>query len=404
MDARQWMLSLVPQGVAVGLSNLLIVLFLATSLHGNVLQVGLLAGSTSLVLMPSMMFWGWATDRVRRFRPFLVLSFIATGTVLLLIPTAHSATELFILAIVKSVAYAASMPSRQILMAESESHTSWRGGFARLQFLESAGETIGLGIGFASSSVLGLETQFVLCAALFFTSALVAAVWVRDPVLIIERRLVGIERFANTLVSASVLVANAHVYARHTTAGSIRRIFKPTLGFFMVGVFCFSLGAAALFSPLPVYFLRFYSASSVFLLFFANDLGNTLGYLLVGGIAERARRSLLLAAALRMLMIPALLLVGGRAGFTADFAVLAVMGGVWALFDVASTCMFLELARSGRVGLYGAFAGLGTAAGGLLGGVISMSYGFGVTFAVCSLAYAVALATFVLQFKGTSRA
>ena len=311
--------------------------------------------------------------------------------------------ELFVLAVVKSVAYAASMPSRQILMAESESHTSWRSGYARLQFVESAGETIGLGIGFASSSVLGLETQFVLCGALFFASALVAAAWVRDPVLLIERRLVGIERFANTLVSASVLVANAHAYAGRTTPGSIRRIFKPNLRFFMVGVFCFSLGAAALFSPLPVYFLRFYPASSVFLLFFANDLGNTLGYPLVGGMAERARPSLLLSAALRMLMIPVLLLAGGQVGFTADFALLAVMGGVWALYDVASTCMFLEVARSGQVGLYGAFAGLGAAAGSLLGGAISLSYGFGVTFAGCSLAYAVALAMFALQFRGARR-
>src|SRR5450759_5336493 len=108
------MFSLVPQGVAVGLSNLLIVLFLVTSLKGNVFQVGLLAGVTSLALMPSMMFWGWVTDRVRRFRPFLIFSFIATGIVLLLIPTVHNVPELFILAIVKSVAYAASMPSRQI--------------------------------------------------------------------------------------------------------------------------------------------------------------------------------------------------------------------------------------------------------------------------------------------------
>ena len=398
------MFSLVPQGVAVGLSNLLIVLFLATSLKGDVLQVGLLAGVMSLVLMPSMMFWGWATDRVGRFRPFLVFSFVATGVVLLLIPTVHSVAELFVLAVLKSVAYAASMPSRQILMAESESHASWRSGFARLQFVEGAGETIGLGIGFASSSALGLGTQFVLCGALFFTSALITAVWVRDPILIIERRLVGIERFANTLVSASAMVANADVYARYATPGSIRTIFKPTLGYFMVGVFCFSLGASALFSPLPVYFLRSYSASSVFLLFFANDLGNTLGYALVGGIAERSRRSLLMSSALRMLMIPALLVAGGQVGFMADFAVLAVMGGVWALYDVASTCMFLELARSGRVGLYGALAGLGAAAGSLLGGAVSMSYGFWVTFAICSLVYAVALAMFALQFRGTGRA
>ncbi|HUI00041.1 MAG TPA: MFS transporter [Nitrososphaerales archaeon] len=395
------MLSLIPQGFAVGLSNLLVILFLASSLKGSVLEVGLLACTTSLVLMPSMVFWGWMADRARMYRPFLIFSFVATGAVLLLVPMVHSVLELFAVAVVKSVAYAASMPSRQILMAESESHASWRSGFARLQFLECLGETAGLGIGFVSSSALGFEGQFFLCGGLFFASALAVAGWVRDPVLVIERRLVGIERFADTLVTASTLVANAHAFPGYTTPGSIRRIFKPTLGFFMFGVFCFSLGAAALSSPLPVYFLRFYPASSVFLLFFANNLGNTVGYLLVGGIAERPRRSLLMAAALRMATIPALFLVGGgQVGFTAGFGLLAVMGGVWALFDVASTCMFLELARSGRVGLYGAFAGFGSAAGALLGGAVSMSYGFAVTFATCSLVYAVALAMFAMQFRG----
>jgi len=125
-----------------------------------------------------------------------------------------------------------------------------------------------------------------------------------------------------------------------------------------------------------------------------------MGYLLVGGVARRAKQSLLLAAGLRMLMIPALLVGGGQVGFLSAFAVLAVMGGIWALYDVASTCMFLELARSGRVGLYGAFAGLGSAAGSLLGGAISMSHGFTVTFAACSLVYAVALGMFALQFRG----
>ncbi len=383
----------------MSLSNLLLVLFLVTHLKGNVLEVGLLAGITSFSLMPSMMLWGWATDRLGRCRPFLILSFVGIGAVFLLIPAVQNVYELFILAIAKSVAYAASMPSRQILTVESENHEAWQGGLARLQFLESVGETIGLGVGFAWIGVFGYEPLFLLCGVLSFASALAAAAWVRDPTFMLQRKLVGIERFAETLATASTMVAYADSRSQYVTPRSIARLFKPTLSFFMVGVFAFSLGAAALYSPLPVYFLTFYSASSVFLLFFANTAANTLGYLFVQGTAKRAKKSLLLASVLRTALIPILFIEGGGTGFMLAALVLASMGAVWALYDIASTCMFLELSGSGRAGLYGAMAGLGSALGSLLGGFLSNGYGFGVTFVVCASIYAASLVLFVLQFR-----
>ena len=127
------------------------------------------------------------------------------------------------------------MPSRQTLMAESET-TGLADRVARLQFVESTGETIGLGIGFVSSGSWGLRRSSSCVGRCSSPPR-----WPRPPGTATgpdHREKAGrIERFASTLVSASVLVANAHTYARYTTPGSIRRIFRPTLGLFMVGVF-----------------------------------------------------------------------------------------------------------------------------------------------------------------------
>jgi MFS family permease len=399
--ARLWMYSLVPQGVAMGLANLLILLFLVTTLKGNLFEVGVLAGVSAISLIPSVIFWGWLADKSARCKPYLVFSFLSTGIIILLIPGAQNVYQLYALAVAKSITYAASMPTRQILTIESESRQTWQSGVARLQFLEGIGETAGLGLGVVASPVLGFGALFTLCSSLSLASALSSALSIRDPGLMFERRLVFIERFANTLVTASTLVSHAGIFGNSLTPSNVTRLFRPTLAFFMLGIFSFSLGAAALYSPLPVYFLGSFSSSAVFLLFFANSAANTLGYLFVSRIAKRGEKTLLLSSALRILLIPVLAIqaFGASGGFILAALVLASMGCIWALFDVSSTCMFLELSRMGRAGLYGASTGLGSALGSFLGGFGAMGYGFRILFMVCVLIYATSLTTFALQFR-----
>jgi len=400
---RAWLISLVPQGVANGLASLLVPLFLLTGLKGTVFEVGILAGASALALMPSTIFWGWLVDRSWGCKPLLILSFVGTGATLLLIPYSHSFYQLFALVTVKSVLFAASMPSRQILTVESESHATWQGGLARLAFFEGLGETAGLGLGFLFSGA-GLGALFELCGVLALSSAAGAAVLVREPAIMIERKLLGVERFVHTLSAASTVVANPRAFSSSQDVAKVRRLFRPTTTFFLLGAFTFSLAAAALYSPLPAYFLRYYPSSSIFLLFFANTTADTAAYLLVPGVSRNAGRSLVLASAVRMLAMPVLLFQGGEPGFVASMTALAIMGGFWALFDVAGTTMFMGTARAGRAGLYGAIAGLGSGLGSILGGLISMGLGFGALFAFCALLYAATTVFFVAQFRaGTSR-
>jgi predicted MFS family arabinose efflux permease len=60
---------------------------------------------------------------------------------------------------------------------------------------------------------------------------------------------------------------------------------------------------------------------------------------------------------------------------------------------------YLETAKVGRAGFYGALVGLGSAGGGFLGGAVSMELGFASLFTLCSLLCAGALLAFAVQYR-----
>jgi predicted MFS family arabinose efflux permease len=170
----------------------------------------------------------------------------------------------------------------------------------------------------------------------------------------------------------------------------------------MLGILSFSLAGSALFSPLPAFFLHFYSSSLVFLVFFAGSLAGTICYLAVGRLAQSAGRSLVLASAVRMVVIPLLLMsaIGATPGLVVAVVVISMLESFWSLFDVTSTFAFLETARVGQAGFYGALVGLGAAGGGVLGGFVSMQFGFACLFGLSSVVCALALVAFMLHFRG----
>jgi len=110
----------------------------------------------------------------------------------------------------------------------------------------------------------------------------------------------------------------------------------------------------------------------------------------------------MLSSSVRVAVIPLLLIAatGTMTGLALGAALLAVLEGLWALFDVSSTFAFLDLAEMGQAGFYGALIGLGNACGGFLGGLLSMQFGFASLFALCSLLCAAALVAFLIQFRG----
>jgi len=399
-----WKLGLVPQAVASGLVSILVLFFLISGLHGNLLDVGLVAGVSALALIPSQMLWGRLVDTSGRCKPFLVLGFVGTGLALAAVPWAGSVAELLALVFLKSVAYAATLPARQLLTVESEQREGWLQGLANMQFLTTLGETMGMGIGVLTVSVMGFDQLFLMCGVLCVISAVALRAVVQEPGFMIQRRLVALERSTSTIVAITSLAGYPRLQPPAPVYDRLMVLLNRSTKFLMIGIFGFSLAESAFYSPLPAYFLRFFSSSSVFFIFFAGSLVSALCYPLVGRLTQSAGKSLVLSSSLRIVALPLLLIaaLGATSGLAGAILVLAVLEGLWSFFDILSTFAFLETARVGRAGFYGALVGLGSAGGGFLGGFISMQFGFATLFALCSLISAGVLIAFLLQFKGVS--
>ncbi len=399
-----WKLGLLPQSVANGLTTILVLFFLLANLHGTLLDVGLVTGVGALALIPSQMLWGRLIDSVGRCRPFLVFGFLGMGLATVAIPWAGSVAQLLLIVTLKSVSFAATIPARQLLTVESEHRDGWLKGLANMQFLTTLGETVGMGLGAVAAS-LGFSELFLVCGVLCFGSALSLGIIVQEPGLMIQRRLVALERSVGTIMAVSDFAGYHRLSPGGADVPDISGMLRRSTKYLLAGIFCFSLAGSAFYSPLPAYFLGYYSSQAVFMVFFGGSLAGAVSYLLVGRLLRSSVKSLLLSSSMRMVVLPLLVLaaLGGAPGLAAAALVLGLLEALWSLFDVSSTFAFLETAKIGRAGFYGALVGLGSAGGGFLGGIFSMQFGFGSLFIFCSALCALALAAFAVQYRGAGR-
>jgi len=397
-----WKFGLVPQSVANGLTNILVLFYLIEVLHGSLIDVGLVTGVAALALIPSQAFWGRLVDSTGKCKPFLVFGFVGFGASLAAISIASNVSDLLIVVSLKSVFYAATIPARQLLTVESENRDGWQKGLANMSFLTAMGETIGMGLGTAVVVSLGFGELFLMCGLLCFASAGALSLLAQEPGLMIQRRLVSLEHSVGTIMAVSDYAGYPRLPPMGVPRIDLTRVLNRSTKFLLVGILCFSLAGSAFYSPLPAYFLQFYPSQAVFFVFFAGSLAGALGYLLVGRVLKNAVSNLFLSSFSRVVVLPLLLLaaIGASPGLAAAAIVLALLEVLWSLFDVSSTFAYLETAKVGRAGFYGALVGLGSAAGGFLGGYFSMEYGFPALFTVCSLLCAGAFLAYVVQYGG----
>ena len=365
------------------------------------MAVGLLTGLAALALIPSQIVWGRLVDSTGRVKPFLIIGFVGMGASLALVPYSGTVAVLITLASLKSVLLAATLPARQLLTLETERKEGWKKGLADMQFLTSFGETLGMGLGALTAGVFGFSQLFLLCGMLCLASAGALGFLAREPGIMIQRRLVAMERSMGTLVAMSDAAVLSGPSQKRIAYERVSRMLDGSNRYLALGIFSFSLAGSAFYSPLPAYFLEFFGSSSVFFVLFASSLVGSLCYVAVGRVGFGAGKSLVVSASTRVVALPLLLLTGFGAslGLLAAVVVLSLLEVVWSVFDINSMAAYLETAKVGRAGFYGAIVGLGGAAGGFAGGAVSGQFGFGPLFFLCSVLCGAALVSFSLHFR-----
>jgi len=386
----RWLSGFIFHEMAFGLLSVFVPLYITGSLGGSLIDVGIMIALANLVAVPFSFFWGYLSDKTRRYRFFILLSFSMMSILLFLFSTTSVIAVLIALYAVIAVFHVAHEAPKNVLISEYYSRPEWEKSFASYEALTELGWLSGLLLGFILSG-FGFDSMslILLCSLLNVVAFITSLFLVKDPLLVFERRLVAIERAVDFAHRGFSLASKA------LDGIQIKEKLKnENASIFFAGLLLFSLSTSMLFTPLPVFFSKGLGVSSnlVFGIFVFNTFGGFLGYVLARRKAQQlngrtiVKRTNLVRAVLSLLLIST---VVWFSAFTLTLATIAlmIMGITYGFFLISTLSLSMELIPEGKAGAFNALIGLGGALGCFLGTYVAENYGFITLFIMASVGF-----------------
>ncbi len=389
--------------MAYGLLSVFIPMYIVTSvalggLGGSLFDLGLITALSVVCTIPAAYFWGWICDRMRRYKIFILLSFLSSSAILFLL-TFSFAQNLAVFAalyILMSVLHIAHEAPKNVLVAENYSHDQWGRAYAVYEGLTEMGLIIGLGIGFFTFSAtisfgINATHSFYVCSILSFIAFLLSLFFIADPLMNFERRLVGMENKLN-FVNSGFQTLSKMWRGNMDTSG-----FRQTrfLGFGLAILF-FTLATSVFYTPLPVFFTDYLglNPSSVFIIYVLGSVGATSGFFYVrnrafgGNAKSRISRMILLRSLLVFLIVAVVSLSFNSLALSG--LMLIGLGFAFAVYSILMLCNSMALVPEGKSGIIDVLSGLGAASGSFLGPFLADVIGYLPAFLVASALFLVA--------------
>ncbi len=201
-----WRLGFFFHDMAFGLLTVFIPLYVVafkntSILGGPLLALGVMTSIAIFCSIPASFLWGYLCDATRHYKIFILLSFASIAMILFLmtLPFAQNLIVFVGLYVAMQMLHVAHESPKNVLVTEHYSRNDWERTFGFYEGITEIGTIVGLAMGiilFASSlSFSALSTYtFYLCSGLSVVALVLAVLLVADPLMIFERRLVGIER------------------------------------------------------------------------------------------------------------------------------------------------------------------------------------------------------------------
>ena len=375
-----WRLGFFFHDVAFGLLTvfipLYVVLFQDTSLLGGpLLALGVMTSIAIFCSIPASFLWGYLCDKTRHYKAFILLSFGAIAIILFLmtLPFAQNILVFVALYIVMQMLHVAHESPKNVLVTEHYSRRDWERSFGFYEGLTEIGFIAGLAIGmvmFASTiafSTLATYT-FYICSALSVVAFILAVALIADPLLIFERRLVGIERTLD--FSFRGFEGSSKLMDGLRWDGSLK---QDSFVGFAIAIVLFSLASSLFFTPLPIYLRDLFGGQQqfVYLAYILNSAGATAGYFLIRSKANSMdiRKNMPRFILLRSLLVFAL--VGVVSFAIAPTAltcfILVCLGFVYGMYYIMMLSLSMEIIPEGKAGLFDGMVNLGAAVGAFVG-------------------------------------
>ncbi len=407
-----WRLGFFFHEIAFGLLTVFIPLYLVafndtSVLGGPLVALGIMTSVAIFASIPASFLWGYLCDKTRHYKAFILLSFLSSAILLFLmaLPFAKNILLFVALYVVMQVLHISHEAPKNVLIAEHYSRDDWEKSYGLYEGLTEIGFILGLVIGLVltlglfsftatlSSGVLATYTLF-LCSGLSIIAFILSVALVADPLMIFERRLVGIER------KIDFTYRSVQSYGLHWN-GSVKQ--QSFLGF-AFAIVLFSLASSIFFTPLPVYLKEIFGGqeSMVYVAYILNSVGATAGYFLIGNRA----RSMNLRKQMPRFVLLRSLLIFGLVGVIALALYPTIMTGLFLVFIGFANAMYfimmlslsMELIPQGKSGIFDGLIGLGTGIGSFLGPFLAANLNYLPTFIIAGFAFLFAF----ISLKGSA--
>ncbi len=386
--------------IAFGLLSVFIPLYVVTFqnteiLGGPLVALGVMTSIAIFCTIPASFVWGYLCDATRHYKIFILLSFASSAAILFLmtLPFAQNILLFVVLYVIMQVLHVAHEAPKNVLIAEHYSREDWERSYGFYEGLTEIGFIIGLVIGlFAFASTLAFNViatyTLYLCSGLSVVAFVLSIFLIADPLMIFERRLVGIEKridFTYRGVESSSRLMDGLGYD-----GSLKE--DNFLGF-AFAIVLFSLATSIFFTPLPIFLhqgLKL-SESWVYVAYILNSIGATVGYFFVRGRA----RSMDIRKQMPRFVLFRSLLVFGLVGVM-EFAVspslltgviLIFLGFAYAMYYILMLSLSMELIPAGKTGVFDVLVGIGAAVGSFLGPFLAENLNYIPTFLIAAVLF-----------------
>jgi hypothetical protein len=287
-------------------------------------------------------------------------------------------------------------PPKNVLIAEHYSREEWEKSYAFYEGLTEIGFFIGLLFGlFAFALALSLGTVAIyslyLCSILNFVAFGLSIFLIADPLMIFERRLVGMERKLDYTFRG--VEASSKMMDGIPLNG---RLKQESFVAFGLGLILFSLASSLFFTPLPIFFSTALSLSEsqIFIIYMSSSGGAIVGYFLIGRQAayvnerKQMRRIVLLRSLLVFLLVGVVQFAISPSVFAG--VILVLMGFAYASYYILMISLSMELIPAGRSGLFDVLVGLGGATGSFFGPYLASVLGYLTLFLVAGTVFLIA--------------
>ncbi len=394
-----WVYSTLPVNIALGPIGTFVQLYLLKldGVQAGTAWVAAAVTAFNAVSIPAAIIWGFTTDKLRKRKLIIVVSYLVTALFLFSFFFAGSNSGIVLVYSLVSFISAASATPLNLLIMENEKKNRWAAGFARLSLMSTVGSTVGYVLSSLWVQFLPVIWLVIPFGVLSLVSTVMSVVTIREPEFTFEKEVVAMQKpgFFQRLTASPLLFLNI------PRLSDFRRLFKGMrneltsyvpllylsiiLFYFGSGIFNTSFVPALSSHSLTESQIYALSVAALVAQMFAfRYAGRYMENRSLGGVAMQML--LVRGGCYALIGIAATLVPGALFGIPVLLLYPISSGIAYGVYYTASNTLIFNSIHGNNhgssLGVYSAVVGISTTVGSSVSGFTSLYLGFDFTFVI----------------------